>query len=157
MVAGKRSQAPALRSHERQSCTALLRDTMGLLARAGMPFVGAEGAQPGVEADETERRGASPLNPVLCPAFAIRTLIRRSSFSSADTINLPHADGSYIGPYRFFFYAGDREEPPHIHVERDEHTAKFWLDEVRLRDSRGFGRTRSVGSRSWWRTIRSSC
>jgi len=45
-----------------------------------------------------------------------------------------------IGPYRFFFYAGDREEPPHIHVERDEHTAKFWLDEVRLRDSHGFGR-----------------
>ena len=46
-----------------------------------------------------------------------------------------------VGSYRFFFYAGDREEPPHIHVERDDHTAKFWLDEVRLRDSRGFGRT----------------
>jgi hypothetical protein len=24
-----------------------------------------------------------------------------------------------IGPYRFFFYAGDRPEPPHIHVERE--------------------------------------
>jgi hypothetical protein len=35
------------------------------------------------------------------------------------------------GPYRFFFYAGDRDEPPHIHVERDDHTAKFWLDQVR--------------------------
>jgi hypothetical protein len=23
-----------------------------------------------------------------------------------------------IGPYRFFFYAGDRDEPPHVHVER---------------------------------------
>jgi hypothetical protein len=22
-----------------------------------------------------------------------------------------------IGPYRFFFYAGDRNEPQHIHVE----------------------------------------
>ena len=22
-----------------------------------------------------------------------------------------------IGPYRLFFYAGDREEPPHVHVE----------------------------------------
>ncbi len=30
------------------------------------------------------------------------------------------------GPYRFF-YAGDREEPPHVHVERDRQTAKFWL------------------------------
>jgi Domain of unknown function (DUF4160) len=44
------------------------------------------------------------------------------------------------GPYRLFFYAGAREEPPHIHVERDDDTAKFWLDVVRLRDSRGFGR-----------------
>jgi len=44
------------------------------------------------------------------------------------------------GLYRFFFYAGDREEHPHIHVERDDHTAKVWLDDVRLQDSRGFGR-----------------
>ncbi|MFO8034333.1 MAG: DUF4160 domain-containing protein [Candidatus Bipolaricaulota bacterium] len=43
-----------------------------------------------------------------------------------------------VGPYRFFFYAGDRHEPPHIHVERDEKVAKFWLDPVRLQRSRGF-------------------
>ena len=46
-----------------------------------------------------------------------------------------------VGPYRFFFYAGDRGEPPHVHVEREDDTAKFWLDVVRLRDSRGFDRT----------------
>jgi hypothetical protein len=46
-----------------------------------------------------------------------------------------------LGPYRFFFYAGDREEPPHIHVEREHRTAKFWLDQVWLQDSRGFSRT----------------
>ena len=45
-----------------------------------------------------------------------------------------------IGPYRFFFYAGDRDEPPHIHVERDDNVAKFWLDPVRLQSSGGFGR-----------------
>ena len=45
-----------------------------------------------------------------------------------------------IGPYRFFFYAGDRHEPPHVHVERDDCTAKFWLDPVRLTDSQGFNR-----------------
>jgi len=45
-----------------------------------------------------------------------------------------------IGPYRFFFYSGDREEPPHIHVERDEKLAKLWLDPVRLVRSGGFGR-----------------
>jgi hypothetical protein len=45
-----------------------------------------------------------------------------------------------IGPYRFFFYAGDRQEPPHIHVERANNTAKFWIDPVRLQRSRGFRR-----------------
>ncbi len=43
-----------------------------------------------------------------------------------------------VGPYRFFFYAGDRDEPAHVHVERDRQTAKFWLDPVRLQQSRGF-------------------
>ena len=44
------------------------------------------------------------------------------------------------GPYRFFFYASDRNEPPHIHVERDDKKAKFWLDPVRLQNSGGFSR-----------------
>lgn len=44
------------------------------------------------------------------------------------------------GPYRFFFYAGDRDEPPHIHVERDDNVAKFWLDPVRLQGTGGFPR-----------------
>ncbi len=43
-----------------------------------------------------------------------------------------------LGPYRFLFYAGDRNEPPHIHVERNENIAKFWLDPVRLQRSGGF-------------------
>ena len=45
------------------------------------------------------------------------------------------------GPYRFFFYAGDRDEPKHIHVERDEKTAKFWMSPIRLQSSGGFSRT----------------
>ena len=45
-----------------------------------------------------------------------------------------------IGPYRFFFYSGDRDEPAHIHVERDNHTAKFWLQPVRLQNSGRFKR-----------------
>jgi hypothetical protein len=35
------------------------------------------------------------------------------------------------GPYRFFFFASDRLEPPHIHVKRDKKLAKFWLAPVR--------------------------
>ena len=42
------------------------------------------------------------------------------------------------GPYRFFFYSGDRDEPPHVHVERDDCEAKFWIDPVRLARSHGF-------------------
>ena len=43
-----------------------------------------------------------------------------------------------IGPYRFFFYAGDRDEPRHVHVERDDNIAKFWLDPARIQYSGGF-------------------
>jgi hypothetical protein len=43
-----------------------------------------------------------------------------------------------VGPYRFFFYSGDGGEPPHIHVEHDDHVAKLWLDPVRLARSGGF-------------------
>jgi hypothetical protein len=46
-----------------------------------------------------------------------------------------------VGPYRFFFYAGDREEPPHVHVEREDKIATFWLDPIRLQRSGGFSRT----------------
>jgi len=44
------------------------------------------------------------------------------------------------GPYRFFFYAGDGNEPAHIHVEHENRVAKFWLDPVRLQNSGGFSR-----------------
>lgn len=36
------------------------------------------------------------------------------------------------GPYRFFWYSIDGNEPPHVHVERDRDTAKFWLDPIRV-------------------------
>ena len=45
-----------------------------------------------------------------------------------------------FGPYRFFFYAGDRHEPPHVHVERDASKAKFWLQPIFLQSSSGFSR-----------------
>lgn len=45
------------------------------------------------------------------------------------------------GPYRFFFYSGDRDEPFHVHIERDEKIAKVWLDPIRLHSSGGFSRT----------------
>ena len=44
------------------------------------------------------------------------------------------------GRYRFFFYASDRAESRHVHVEAGDAKAKFWLDPVRLHSSRGMGR-----------------
>jgi hypothetical protein len=43
-----------------------------------------------------------------------------------------------FGPYRFFLYSGDRDEPPHVHIERDNHVAKFWLHPVKLATGGGF-------------------
>ena len=42
-----------------------------------------------------------------------------------------------IGPYRFFFFANEGLEPPHIHVQRDRALAKFWLRPVALASSSG--------------------
>jgi hypothetical protein len=36
------------------------------------------------------------------------------------------------GPYRVYFVSHDLEEPPHVHVDRDDQSAKFWLAPVAL-------------------------
>jgi hypothetical protein len=43
-----------------------------------------------------------------------------------------------IGPYRVFFYSNEGSEPPHVHVQRDDALAKFWLVPVALEYSQGF-------------------
>jgi len=53
----------------------------------------------------------------------------------------------WIGPYRIFFYSSDQTEPPHVHVERDENRARFWLDLVRLQDSGVFRGRRTQSCR----------
>ena len=42
------------------------------------------------------------------------------------------------GPYRFYFYSHEPNERPHIHVERDDLEAKFWLHPVALTANYGF-------------------
>jgi hypothetical protein len=42
------------------------------------------------------------------------------------------------GPYRFYFYSHEPNEPPHVHVDRDDASAKFWLDPVQLAANFGF-------------------
>ena len=42
------------------------------------------------------------------------------------------------GPYRFYFYSHDIAEPPHIHIDREDSSAKFWLSPVVLASNIGF-------------------
>jgi hypothetical protein len=39
-----------------------------------------------------------------------------------------------------FFFAGDRSEPKHVHIEREDKVAKFRLEPVRLHAGGGFPR-----------------
>jgi hypothetical protein len=43
-----------------------------------------------------------------------------------------------VGPYRFFFYSNENDEPPHVHVQRERKLGKFWLDRVSVADSKRF-------------------
>lgn len=40
--------------------------------------------------------------------------------------------------YRFYFYSHEPNEPPHVHVDRDNLSAKFWLNTVSLARNHGF-------------------
>jgi hypothetical protein len=42
------------------------------------------------------------------------------------------------GPYRFFFYSFDCNEPMHVHARRERKTCKFWLDPIELAANHGF-------------------
>jgi len=46
-----------------------------------------------------------------------------------------------VGPYRFHFYSREGNEPPHIHVEREDREAKFWLRPVSLAANYGFNQS----------------
>ncbi len=40
--------------------------------------------------------------------------------------------------YKFWFYEGDLDEPPHVHVGKSGSEAKFWLNPVSFVRARGF-------------------
>jgi len=61
------------------------------------------------------------------------------------------------GPYRFFFYSSDAAEPPHVHVERDENTAKFWLSPVRSRAAADSSLLRFDRFNAWLNNIERRC
>ena len=42
------------------------------------------------------------------------------------------------GPYRFYFYSFDCNEPKHVHVRREKMICKFWLDPIALSENYGY-------------------
>jgi hypothetical protein len=42
------------------------------------------------------------------------------------------------GPYRFFFYSFDCNEPVHVHVQRENKMCKYWLKPLALAGNDGF-------------------
>jgi hypothetical protein len=44
-----------------------------------------------------------------------------------------------VGPYRVYFFSHEPNEPPHVHVDRDRLSAKFWLSPLSLAYNLGFG------------------
>jgi hypothetical protein len=76
--------------------------------------------------------------PTFCPLCGRRHGLgelntgREVHSSSVGRVGIPVPTVLRAGPYRFYFYSGDRDEPPHVHVARDANEAKFWLEPVRL-------------------------
>ena len=42
------------------------------------------------------------------------------------------------GPYRFFFYSFDCNDPIHVHVQREKSVSEFWLNSLALCKNNGF-------------------
>jgi hypothetical protein len=46
-----------------------------------------------------------------------------------------------IDGHRFFFYSRETNEPPHVHIQTAEKSAKFWLNPVALARSVGYNQS----------------
>ncbi len=47
----------------------------------------------------------------------------------------------FIDGYKFRFYSTDINEPPHVHVLRDNKVAKIWLQSLELQSYSGYNQT----------------
>jgi hypothetical protein len=54
------------------------------------------------------------------------------------------------GPYRVYVVSHDLSEPPHVHVDRDDQSAKFWLAPVALARNLGFNPVELQRIKNWW-------
>ena len=104
----------------------------------------------GEESDEKDERAISHGRSIRGRRFFSLQIQRKSPASRVEETGYVEYQGVHavrpslmptvlqVGPYRFFFFAGDRSEPRHIHVRRDSCTAKVWLESRRFAWNRGF-------------------
>ena len=64
--------------------------------------------------------------------------VRRSCEQLGMTINSLYADDLSERTYRFYFWSHELGEPPHVHVDRERFSAKFWFEPVQLARNLGF-------------------
>lgn len=43
-----------------------------------------------------------------------------------------------VGPYKFYFYSHEPNEPAHVHVDKDHYSTKIWLEPVAVALNYGF-------------------
>jgi hypothetical protein len=53
-----------------------------------------------------------------------------------------------------YFHSHEPNEPPHVHVDRDDQSAKFWLAPVALARNLGFSPMNCAGFTGWSARIR---
>lgn len=44
----------------------------------------------------------------------------------------------FINGWRFFFYSNENKEPCHVHVQKAEMEARYWMDEKNFEIRKGF-------------------
>jgi hypothetical protein len=74
--------------------------------------------------------------PISVRRRIFRAVARSGSSSDAEDAVSPVVLRS--GPYRIYFYSHEPNEPPHVHVDRDDLSAKFWREPVGLAYNLGF-------------------
>src|SRR5204862_7994109 len=64
--------------------------------------------------------------------------LKLTCFPNTGNRNLAMPTVLRSGPYRFYFWSHELNESPHIHVDRQRKSAKFWLQPIALARNLGF-------------------
>jgi hypothetical protein len=72
-------------------------------------------------------------------AFAVDFLPSQGASCSLDIESMPTIVRKF--GFRVYYYSHEPNEPPHIHVDKNGKSAKYWLDPLQLSVNMGFSPT----------------